>query len=87
MRREVQGLQDHSLKDSLQKSCKAMEASVAAMRQRLSKLKEQIIDGCRHILTDFKERGAVALNGITQFLHPVGAGGCSGGGGKRDAGQ
>ena len=54
MRREVQGLQDHSLKDSLQKSCKAMEASVAAMRQRLSKLKEQIIDGCRHILTDFK---------------------------------
>lgn len=69
MRLEVQGLQDHSLKDSLQKSCKAMEASVAAMRQRLSKLKEQIIDGCRHILTDFKERGAVALNGITQFLH------------------
>ena len=69
MRREVQGLQNHSLKDSLQKSCKAMEASVAAMRQRLSKLKEQIIDGCRHILTDFKERGAVALNGITQFLH------------------
>lgn len=69
MRREMQGLQNHSLKDSLQKSCKAIETNLATMHQRLSKLKEQIIDGCRNILTDFKERGAVALNGITQFLH------------------
>ena len=28
----------------------------------------QIINGCRNILTDFRER-CVALNGITQFLH------------------
>ena len=69
MRREMQGLQNHSLKDSLQKSCKAIETNLATMHQRLSKLKEQIIDGCRNILTDFKERGAVALNGITRFLH------------------
>lgn len=69
MRREMQGLQNHSLKDSLQKSCIAIETNLATMHQRLSKLKEQIIDGCRNILTDFKERGAVALNGITRFLH------------------
>lgn len=29
----------------------------------------QIINGCRNILADFRERGTVALNGITQFLH------------------
>ncbi|HBF2106320.1 TPA: hypothetical protein KN012_001090 [Clostridioides difficile] len=69
IRQEMQGLQNHSLKESIQKSCKDLEANVAVMRQRLSKLKEQIIDGCRNILTDFKERGAVALNGITRFLH------------------
>lgn len=69
IRQEMQGLQNHSLKESIQKSCKDLETNVAVMRQRLSTLKEQIIDGCRNILTDFKERGAVALNGITQFLH------------------
>ena len=69
VRQEMQGLQNHSLKDALQKSCKAMEANISAMRHHLSELKDQIINGCRNILTDFRERGAVALNGITQFLH------------------
>ena len=46
-----------------------MEANISAMRHHLSELKDQIINGCRNILTDFRERGAVALNGITQFLH------------------
>ena len=69
VRQEMQGLQNHSLKDALQKSCKAMETNISAMRHRLSELKGQIINGCRNILADFRERGAVALNGITQFLH------------------
>ena len=69
VRQEMQGLQNHSLKDALQKSCKAMETNISAMRHHLSELKDQIINGCRNILTDFRERGAVALNGITQFLH------------------
>ena len=46
-----------------------METNISVMRHRLSKLKGQIINGCRNILADFRERGAVALNGITQFLH------------------
>lgn len=68
VRQEMQGLQNHSLKDALQKSCKAMETNISAMRHRLSELKGQIINGCRNILADFRERGAVALNGITQFF-------------------
>ena len=46
-----------------------METNISVMRHRLSELKGQIINGCRNILTDFRERGTVALNGITQFLH------------------
>ena len=69
VRQEMQGLPNHSLKAALQKRCKAMEANISAMRHHLSELKDQIINGCRNILADFRERGAVALNGITQFLH------------------
>ena len=69
VRQEMQGLQNHSLKDALQKSCKAMETNISVMRHRLSELKGQMINGCRNILADFRERGTVALNGITQFLH------------------
>ena len=39
VRQEMQGLQNHSLKDALQKSCKAMETNISVMRHRLSKLK------------------------------------------------
>lgn len=39
------------------------------MQQKLSELKGKIVEGCRHILADFKERGTAALNGITHFLH------------------
>lgn len=43
VRQEMQGLQNHSLKDALQKSCKAMETNISVMRHHLSELKGQII--------------------------------------------
>jgi len=69
IRQKMQEVQDRSLKAVLQKSCQALEGNVAALRQRLSELKDQIVEGCKNILADFKERGAVALQGITRFLH------------------
>lgn len=48
VRQEMQGLQNHSLKDALQKSYTAMEANISVMRHRLSELKGQIINGCRN---------------------------------------
>ena len=69
MRADLQRMQDRSLKASLQKTCKALEGSIASMQERLSEIKGKIVEGCRHILEDFKERGAAALNGITHFLH------------------
>ena len=69
MREDLQKMQDHSLKASLQKTCKALEGNISSMQQKLSELKGKIVAGCRHILADFKERGTVALNGITHSLH------------------
>lgn len=69
MREDLQRMQDRSLKTSLQKTCKALEGNISSMQQKLSELKGKIVEGCRHILADFKERGTAALNGITHFLH------------------
>ena len=69
MREDLQKMQDRSLKASLQKTCKTLEGNIASMQQKLSELKGKIVEGCRHILADFKEHGAVALNGITHFFH------------------
>lgn len=68
MRQELQEAQKHSLKAVMQKSCQAMEDSISDMRIRLSELKNKIIEGCQNILSDFKQRGVAALNGITHFL-------------------
>lgn len=69
MREDLQRMQDHSLKAALQKTCKTLEGSIASMQKKLSELKGRIIDGCRNMLADFKERGAAALNGAAHFLH------------------
>lgn len=69
MREDLKKMQDHSLKSSLQKTCKTLENNIASMQEKLSELKSRIIKGCRNILADFKERGVAALNGVTHFLH------------------
>ena len=68
MRQKMQEVQDRSLRGVLQKSGHALEENVDAMRRHLLELKGQIVEGCRNILEDFKERGVAALNGITGFL-------------------
>lgn len=69
MREDLQKMQDRSLKASLQKTYKTLEGNIASMQQKLSELKGKIVEGCRHILEDFKERGTMALNGLANFLH------------------
>ena len=68
MRQKIQEVQDRSLKALLQKNCKALEGNVDAMRQRILELKGQVVEGCKNILKDFADRGAVALNGVSRFL-------------------
>ena len=69
VRQEMQGLQNHSLKDALQKSYTAMEANISVMRHRLSELKSQIINGCRNtIFVGFPIWWYVAPTIINTFL-------------------
>lgn len=68
MRQKMQEVQDRPLRAVLKKSGLALEENVDAMRRRLLDLKGQIVEGCRNILEDFKERGVAALNGIACFL-------------------
>lgn len=68
MREDLQRMQNHSLKASLQKTCKMLENNISSMQNKLSELKGRIIDGCKNILADFKVRGAIALNGIAHVL-------------------
>ena len=69
MRGDLQKMQNHSLKAALQNACRSMEDNISLMQQRLAEVKEKIVEGCKNVLADFKERGTVALNGIARFLH------------------
>lgn len=69
MRQKIQEVQDRSLKAVLQKNCKALEGNVDVLRQRILELKGQVVEGCKNILKDFADRGAVALGGVSRFLH------------------
>ena len=69
IRQKIQEVQDRSLKAVLQKNCKMLEGNVDVLRQRILELKGQVVEGCRNILKDFADRGAVALNGVSRFLH------------------
>ena len=69
MRGDLQKMQNHSLKAALQNACRSMEANISSMQQRLAEVKEKIVEGCKNVLADFKERGTAALNGIVRFLH------------------
>lgn len=69
MREDLQRMQDHSLKAAIQKTCKTLEGNIASMQKKLAELKGRIIDGCKNMLADFKDRGVAALNGAAHFLH------------------
>ena len=71
MRQELQNLQEqnHPLKAVLQKSVRALEANVAALRERLTELKGAVIEGCKNTLAAVKEQGISALDNAARFFH------------------
>ena len=61
-------IQNHPVKTALQNTIKLLEIKVEALKERLGKLKSNIIDGCKNAVTAFKEKGAAALNGLASFF-------------------
>ena len=71
MRRELAGMReehDHPVKTALEKAARSLEATISETRQRLSELKEKIIDGCKTAVAAFKEKGIAALNNVVKFF-------------------
>lgn len=69
MRKELAEARESPVKRTLTNAVKALEKSVATLRERLGQLKTAVIDGCKKTLTAFKEQGVSALAHTAEFLH------------------
>lgn len=70
MRQELQAAREQKspTKLALQNAVKGVEKSVAALRERLDTLKQNIIEGCKDTVAVFKEKGVSALDNIARFF-------------------
>jgi len=59
---------NHPIRNTLQKAVIAMQAQVLEMRDKLSELKEQFIEGCKNAVQSFKEKGIAALDNVARFF-------------------
>ena len=60
-------------KAALANAIKTLEHKVAEVKERLTELKQNIVDGCKSAVQAFKDKGAAALNNIAKFFHIKGA--------------
>ena len=65
---EIKEVKDHPFKQHLQNGIKNQERKITAIKERLTELKSDIVEGCKKAVTAFKEKGAKALNNIVSFF-------------------
>lgn len=65
---EMKEIIDHPIKSALQKTIKSLETKVATIKEQLSKLKTNIVEGCKNAVTAFKEKGISALDKLASFF-------------------
>ena len=70
MRQELKTAQEqnHPVKTALQKAVIVTQGQVLDLRERLVQLKQNIIDGCKNAVADFKEKGISALDNVARFF-------------------
>lgn len=68
MRREVSNLR-HPVKTAVQKALHSLGEKIADAREKLTTLRESIVEGCKNAVAAFKEKGVAALNGLASFFH------------------
>jgi len=59
---------NHPFRNAYQKTVIAMQAQVLEIRDKLSELKEQFIEGCKKTVQSFKDKGIAALDNVARFL-------------------
>ncbi|MBA9086046.1 hypothetical protein FHR92_002519 [Fontibacillus solani] len=69
MRQELKTAQaqNHPVKTALQKAVIVMQGQVLDLRERLTELKQTVIDGCKNAVAVFKENGISALDNVARF--------------------
>ena len=70
LRRELNAAREqaHPVKTALQNTGAALEKNVADLRDKLSTVKQNVIDGCKNAVDTFKEKGISALVNIARFF-------------------
>ena len=70
MRRELAEAQmkNQPVKAALQKTVNNMQGQIQDLRDKLNKLKQHVIAGCKNALEAFKEKGLSALRSIADFF-------------------
>jgi predicted nuclease with TOPRIM domain len=70
MRRELNEAQkqSHPVKTAMQKAVIAMQGQVLDLRDKLSELKQTVIEGCKNAVDAFREKGISALDNIARFF-------------------
>jgi len=59
---------NHPVKTALQNAVKTLEANIAALRERLDTIKQNVIDGCKNALEAFHEKGLSAFRNLADFF-------------------
>lgn len=60
--------QNHPVKNTLQKAVIAMQGQVLELRDKLAKLKQSVIYGCKNAVAAFREKGISALDNVARFF-------------------
>jgi len=70
MRQELKEAQaqNHPIRTALQKAVIVMQAQVLDLRDKLAEVKQNLIDGCKTAIADFKENGIATLDTLARFF-------------------
>lgn len=65
---EMKEIQSHPIRSALQNTTNSLKTKVAEIREQLSVLKANIIDGCKNAVAAFKANGIIALDKLASFF-------------------
>ena len=65
---KLEEIQKHPVKYVLGNTVESLRSQVEEIKEGLSELKANIVEGCKNALTAFKEKGIVALSKIASFF-------------------
>ena len=68
MRKQLADMKQGPMKKAMQNAVITMQDKVLTLRERLEALKDSVVEGCKNLLTAFKEKGVQALSNAARFF-------------------